>query len=148
MSKIIIRKLQKKDLHNGFLLSLDSLRKSSQISPRKAQKIYEKISKNHDQMIYVAVLNNEIVGTASILIEQKFIHNGGRVGHIEDVAVKKEFQGKGIGKKIVKALLEYGKKNGCYKTILDCSDDLIPFYKNIGFKRFSNSMRFDYRSKI
>lgn len=148
MSKITIRKLQKKDIHNGFLSSLDSLRKSSHISSKKAQGIYEKISKNHDQIIYVAVLDNRIVGTASILIEQKFIHDGGKVGHIEDVSVKKEFQGKGIGKKIVKALLEYGKKRGCYKTILDCSDDLVPFYKDIGFKKFSNSMRFDYRSKM
>lgn len=148
MSDITIRRLQKKDLHNGFFLSLDSLRKSSHIPPKKAQSIYEKISKNQDHVIYVAIFNNEIVGTASILIEQKFIHNGGKVGHIEDVAVKREFQGKGIGKKIVKALLEYGKKRGCYKTILDCSDELIPFYKNIGFKKFSNSMRFDYRSKI
>lgn len=148
MSNITIRRLQKKDLRNGFLLSLDSLRKSSHISPKKAQRIYEKISKNQDQVIYVAISDNEVVGTASILIEQKFIHNGGKVGHIEDVAVKKELQGKGIGKKIVKALLEYGKKRGCYKTILDCSDELVPFYKDIGFKKFSNSMRFDYRSKI
>ncbi|MEO9276282.1 MAG: GNAT family N-acetyltransferase [Nitrososphaera sp.] len=148
MPKITIRKLQKKDLYNGFLLSLDSLRKSSHISPKKAQEIYEKISKNHDQVIYVAILDNKVVGTACILIEQKFIHEGGKVGHIEDVAVRKEFQGKGIGKKIVKALLEHGKKMGCYKTILDCSDELIPFYNDMGFKRFSNSMRFDYRSKM
>ena len=148
MSKVIVRKLQKKDLHNGFLSSLDSLRKSSHMTPKKAATVYEKISKNHDQVIYVAVLDNKVVGTASILIEQKFIHEGGKVGHIEDVAVKKELQGKGIGKKIVSALLEYGKKRGCYKTILDCSDDLVPFYKSLGFKQFSNSMRFDYRSKM
>src|SRR5579885_1667059 len=147
MPKITIRKLQKKDLYNGFLLSLDSLRKSSHISPKKAQEIYEKISKNHDQVIYVAILDNKVVGTACILIEQKFIHDGGKVGHIEDVAVRKEFQGKGVGRKIVLALLEYAEKQGCYKTILDCTDDLIPFYENIGFKRHSNSMRFDHLSK-
>ncbi len=148
MVKVVIRKLQKKDIHNGFLISLDSLRKSSHISPKKAHTIFEKISKNPNQIIYVALINKEIVGTASILIEQKFIHEGGKVGHIEDVAVRKKYQGMGIGKKIVKALLEYGKKQGCYKTILDCSDELVPFYKDIGFKQFSNSMRFDYLSKM
>lgn len=147
MTTTKIRRLQRKDLYNGFLLSLDSLRKSSHIKPKKANVIFDKISKNPHQIIYVAVENSKVIGSASILIEQKFIHNGGKVGHIEDVVVGKEFQGKGIGQKIVNALLEYAEKQGCYKTILDCTDDLIPFYENIGFKRHSNSMRFDHLSK-
>jgi glucosamine-phosphate N-acetyltransferase len=147
MSSIKIRKLQKKDIYNGFLLSLDSLRKSSHIKPKKANLIFGKISKNPHQIIYVAVQDSKVIGSASILIEQKFIHNGGKVGHIEDVSVKKEFQGKGVGQKIVTELLRYAEKQGCYKTILDCTDDLIPFYEKIGFKRHSNAMRFDYLSK-
>ncbi|MGI0017386.1 MAG: GNAT family N-acetyltransferase [Nitrosotalea sp.] len=147
MTAIKIRKLQRRDINNGFLLSLDSLRKSSHIKPKKASMVFNKISKNPHQVIYVAEENSKIIGSASILIEQKFIHDGGRVGHIEDVVVRKGFQGKGIGKKIVDALLEYAEKQGCYKTILDCTDELIPFYENIGFKRHSNSMRFDHLSK-
>ena len=146
MTSIKIRKLQRKDLYNGFLLSLDSLRKSSHMNQRKANAIFNKISKNPHQIIYVAIENSEVIGTASILIEQKFIHDGGIVGHIEDVAVRKEFQGKGKGQKIVNALLDYAEKQGCYKTILDCTDNLIHFYENIGFKRHSNSMRYDHRS--
>ena len=147
MASIKIRKLQKKDLYNGFLLSLDALRKSSHIKPKKANMVFNKVSKNSHQVIYVAVENSEVIGSASILIEQKFIHDGGKVGHIEDVAVRREFQGKGIGKQIVVALLKYAEKQGCYKTILDCTDELIPFYENIGFRKHSNSMRFDHLSK-
>src|SRR5579872_1557976 len=147
MTAIRIRKLQKKDLYNGFLLSLDALRKSSHMKPKKANMVFNKVSKNSQQVIYVAVENSKIIGSASILIEQKFIHDGGKVGHIEDVAVRKEFQGKGVGKQIVVALLRYAEKQGCYKTILDCTDELIPFYENVGFKRHSNSMRFDHLSK-
>jgi len=146
MASIKIRKLQRKDIYNGFLLSLDSLRESSNMRTRKSKAIFDKISKNPHQIIYVAIENSEIIGTASMLIEQKFIHNGGKVGHIEDVAVRKEFQGKGIGQKIVRALLDYAGKQDCYKTILDCNDNLIQFYENIGFKRYSNSMRYDHRS--
>jgi glucosamine-phosphate N-acetyltransferase len=146
MASFKIRKLQKRDLYNGFLLSLDSLRETSQMKPRIANTVFERIIKNPHQIIYVALENSEIIGTASILIEQKFIHNGGKVGHIEDVSVRKEFQGKGKGQKIVKALLDYAEKKGCYKTILDCTDNLIPFYENLGFKRHSNSMRYDHLS--
>lgn len=109
--------------------------------------IFDKISKNSHHVIYVALEGSKVIGSASILIEQKFIHDGGKVGHIEDVSVRKEFQGKGVGKKIVTALLKYAEKQGCYKTILDCTADLIPFYEKIGFKRHSNSMRFDHLSK-
>lgn len=148
MTEIKIRKLQKKDISNGFLHSLDSLRKASDLSPRKAQSIFDKISSDPNEAIYVAVIDSKVVGAASIIIEQKFIHGGGKVGHIEDVVVAKNFQGKGIGQKVVHALLEYAQKRGCYKTILDCTDDLIPFYEKLGFKRHSNAMRFDHLSKI
>lgn len=147
MSSIKIRKLQRRDIHNGFLLSLDSLRKTSHIKPKKADIIFDKISKDPNYVIYVAEYNGEIIGATTLLIEQKFIHDGGKVGHIEDVVVRKEYQGKGVGKKIVNLLLKHAQKKGCYKTILDCSDELIPFYESIGFRRYSNSMRFDHLSK-
>ncbi|MDE1828778.1 MAG: GNAT family N-acetyltransferase [Thaumarchaeota archaeon] len=148
MTEIKIRKLQKKDLSRGFLHTLDSLRKASDISPKKAQSIFDRIYSDPNEAVYVAVMGSKIVGAASIIIEQKFIHGGGKAGHIEDVAVAKELQGKGIGKMVVRALLEHAEKNGCYKTILDCSDDLIPFYEKLGFKKYSNAMRFDHRSKM
>ena len=144
MDDIKIRELEEKDLFNGFLESLDSLRKASDLSPKKAKEIFKKIKSDKNYKVYVAVLDSKVVGTTTLFIEQKFIHDGGKVGHIEDVAVRKEYQSKGVGQKIVKALLEYAKKEGCYKTILDCTNDLISFYEKIGFKRHSNSMRFDH----
>ena len=147
MTDVTIRKIQKKDLFNGFLQSLDALRKTSDLNPKKAEKIFNKISENPNQAIYVAIKDSKVIGATTIIIEQKFIHGGSKVGHIEDVVVAKEFQGKGIGQKIVKSMLKYAQDQGCYKTILDCTDELIPFYESIGFKKHSNSMRFDHLSK-
>lgn len=144
MTDVKIRELEEKDLSNGFLESLDSLRKTSSLDPKKAKEVFRKIKSDPGCIIYVAELDSKIIGATTLLIEQKFIHDGGLVGHIEDVAVRKEYQDRGIGQKLVKALLEYAKKKGCYKIILDCADDLVPFYEKIGFKRHSNSMRIDY----
>ena len=88
--------------------------------------------------------NGKIVGSTTLLIEQKFIHNGGCVGHIEDVVVSKEFEGRGIGIKLVTSLLEIANTRNCYKTILDCKDELIPFYERIGFKQESKQMRYNH----
>ena len=50
------------------------------------------------------------------------IHDLGLVGHIEDIAVKKDQQGKKLGLRIIQALDYIADQVGCYKTILDCSD--------------------------
>lgn len=144
MSDITIRKLQKEDLWNGFLLTLDSLRQASNIDKKNAERIFDKINSNPDHIVAVAVIEGKIVGSTTLLIETKFIHNGGKVGHIEDVVVNKEYQRKGIGAKIITYLLRYAKDQGCYKTILDCVDDVKPFYEKLGFKHNANALRFDH----
>jgi len=128
----------------GFLTTLDSLRQTSDIEQSKAEKIFEKINSNPDHIIVVAESDGKIVGTATILIELKFIHGGGLVGHIEDVVVDKNSQRQKIGEKIMKYLIEFAKNRGCYKTILDCTDDVKPFYEKLGFKHIANELRFDY----
>jgi len=144
MPKIIIREIEEDDLKNGFLETLDFLRNTGDLDKNKANEILKKIKQNPDHIIYVAIDNKKIVGSTTLLIEQKFIHDGGFVGHIEDVVVRKDYEGKGIGIKLVTSLLERAKEKNCYKTILDCKDDVKQFYERIGFKRESNGMRYDH----
>lgn len=144
MSDITIRKIEESDLNNGFLASLDNLKTASNLSNEKAKTILKKITDNPNNVIFVAVLDGKVVGSTVLIIEQKFIHDGGLVGHIEDVVVAKEHEGRGIGFKIMQAALEYAKNQGCYKTILDCDEKVRPFYERLGFKRHSNGMRFDH----
>ena len=144
MSEIAIRKIIESDLENGYLESLDALRKASNIDKNKAKSILKKIAQNPDHVIFVALQENQVVGATTLLIEQKFIHDGGKVGHIEDVVVSKNVQGKGIGEKIIRFVLDYAKSQGCYKTILDCDDKVKPFYEKIGFEAHSNGMRYNH----
>ena len=144
MSELIIRKIIESDLENGFLESLDNLRQTSNLEQNSVRNILKKILENENHIIHVAELNGKIVGSTTLLIEQKFIHEGGLVGHIEDVVVNKEFEGHGIGMKLVLSLLGVAKEKKCYKTILNCEDKLLPFYEKIGFKQKSTEMRFDH----
>jgi len=144
MSEILIREIEENDLENGFLESLDFLRKASDIDKNKAKEILKKIKQNTNHIIHVAVDDNKIVASTTLLVEQKFIHDGGLVGHIEDVVVRKEYEGKGIGIKLVMSMLERAKEKNCYKTILDCNDHVKQYYERIGFKRESNGMRYDH----
>ena len=144
MSEIEIREIEEDDLEKGFLETLDFLRNASDLDKNKAKEILKKIKQNPNHIIHVAIENKKIVGSTTLLIEQKFIHQGGLVGHIEDVVVRKDYEGTGIGIKLVLSLLEYAKKKQCYKTILDCNDNVKPFYEKIGFKYESNCMRYNH----
>ena len=144
MSEIKIREIEEGDLEKGYLETLDFLRNASDLDKNKAKEILKKIKQNLNHIIHVATDGEKIVGSTTLLIEQKFIHDGGLVGHIEDVVVRKDYERKGIGIKLVTSMLERAKEKNCYKTILDCKDDVKQFYERIGFKRESNGMRYDH----
>ena len=144
MSNVMIRQLQEQDLLNGFMISLDSLYKTSNMAEHAAKEIFRKITADSNHTIIVADIDGLVVGCATILVEQKFIHDGAKAAHIEDVSVSGRYQGMGIGKKIISYALSYAKSRGCYKTVLYCADEVRPFYEKQGFKCHTNALRFDH----
>lgn len=140
----IIRELKEEDLSNGFIETLSNLSEVGKLANDTIRKreILSKIKdKNYRIVIAEDNQNHQIIGSATLLIEQKFIHNGGKAGHIEDVVTRKGYEGKGIGKEILKELIKIAKDNECYKIILDCDEKLVKFYEKLGFKKHSIMMR-------
>ena len=144
MPEIEIREIEEGDIEKEFLDTLDFLRKASDYEKNNPYEILKKIKQNPNHIIHVAVDDNKIIGSTTLFIEQKFIHDGGLVGHIEDVVVRKSYEGQGIGMKLVISLLDVAKQRKCYKTILNCEDSLKQFYEKIGFKKTTNEMRYDH----
>lgn len=58
---------------------------------------------------------DKVVAAGTIFVERKFVHNNGLVGHIEDIAVDGQQQGKKLGLRIIQALKYIGAKRNCYK---------------------------------
>ena len=85
----------------------------------------------------VAIYNNQIIGFANLLVEKNI--RGGALGHIGDVAVREDMQGKGVGKILIEDLKLIAKDLGCYKVILSCDDASLDFYKKLGFSNISNT---------
>lgn len=78
------------------------------------------------------------------LLRFSSIHNLGIIGHIEDIAIAKNQQGKKLGLKMIQALDYVAENIGCYKTILDCSEVNEGFYIKCGFKRAGVEMAHYY----
>ncbi|KAL3473468.1 acyl-CoA N-acyltransferase [Aspergillus californicus] len=141
-----IRPLRRSDYHLGYLDVLRVLTTVGEISQEAWDARFDWISSHNDEYYLLVICDEKdaIVGTGSLIVERKFIHSLGMVGHIEDIAVEKGQQGKKLGLRIIQALDFVAEKVGCYKTILDCSETNEGFYLKCGFKRAGLEMAHYY----
>lgn len=93
----------------------------------------------------MAELGEQIIGTASVLIEQKLIRDGGKVAYVEDVVVDEPHRLKGIGSELVRQAVKVARLNDCYKVVLSCGENNVPFYESLGFRRHEITMRLDLK---
>lgn len=130
----IYRKIQKDDILKGHV---DLYKQLSNINSKNEMSIdkYESFvaSLDDDHLIYVVESDNCIIGTITILIEQKLIRDMGKVAHIEDVVVDSKYRGNNIGNMLIKIAIEHAKERKCYKIILDCAEGVKGFYEKCGF---------------
>ncbi|KAL0468788.1 glucosamine 6-phosphate N-acetyltransferase [Neurospora intermedia] len=146
-----LRALRPTDYDTGFLDCLRVLTTVGDITREQFQDRYNWISRQ-DGGYFILVIEDtnssppRVVGTGAVLVERKFIHNLGSVGHIEDIAIAKDQQGKKLGLRMIQALDFIAERTGCYKTILDCSEANEGFYVKCGFKRAGLEMAHYYQN--
>jgi len=139
-----VRELRDEDIGKGFMDTLSNLSDTGGLTPAEARRFFRRMRSNPAYHVFVAVAGDgQVIGATTLLVEQKFIHRGGLVGHIEDVVVRKSHEGKGVGGSVVRAAVEKARELGCYKAILDCKADLVDFYKKLGFSEHDVGMRID-----
>ena len=136
----MIRQLNSKDYNEIFSL-FNQLTDAPIINKELYTSIINNLSDKHTILVYE--LNNKIVGTITLIIEQKLIHGGKCVAHIEDLVVDSNNKNQKIATILLKYCIEEAKKYNCYKVILDCNEDLIEFYKKNNFNYQGVCMRFN-----
>jgi glucosamine-phosphate N-acetyltransferase len=143
LKKLVVRDLFAPDMYKGFLTTLEAL-SVVDLDPEKDDlgEIYRRRLRAGIKT-YAALLEEEVIGTASLFVEPKFLHSGGFVAHVEDVAVRPDYQGKGVGAAIMLHVEREAREAKCYKIILDCSDKNREFYERLGYRRCENEMRKD-----
>ncbi|KAL0211912.1 hypothetical protein RCL1_005538 [Eukaryota sp. TZLM3-RCL] len=138
------RKLKELDFECGFIQLLSQLTDIGDVSLSRFRQTLNTLP----SAIHVYVIENKnsgkVVATATLLVEQKFIHSCGSVGHIEDVVVASEYRGRNLGRILVQHLSHLAESLGCYKTILDCSSKFVPFYEKCGFSCKGSQMSVYY----
>lgn len=135
-----ISDIKYKDYYNNYLYLMKQL---TSIDPDKICyddfcKFIDKLNNNHIIKVIRRTDNNQVIGSITVLIEEKIIHNFGKVAHIEDVVVDKSMRGFGIGQKLLE--IAENECNNCYKIILDCSNENVKFYEKCGYEWKGNEM--------
>ena len=126
-----IRLLQESDYEN-YLELIHSFR-DTHFSEEQFAQLLRKLQTNSE--IWVCEIDEKICGSATLLVEDKFIFNISKVGHIEDVIVHEQYRKRGIGKKIMQKLRARAKEIGCYKITLACSNEVKYFYEQCGMEQ-------------
>lgn len=142
---VLVRELTPKDLAegSGFYETLSSLTEAPVIPLEKGLQIFQEYRQS-GKKVFVAVDSEcGIISTVTLMVEAKFIHGGKPVAHIEDVVTRKEWEHNGEATKLMVAALEEAVNQGCYKAILDCSTENIPFYEKLDFHKCEIQMRRD-----
>jgi glucosamine-phosphate N-acetyltransferase len=143
-----VRELRAQDVEKGFLETLENLSDTGGLTPKEARAIIRNMRRNPLHHVFVAVASDgQVVGATTLLVEPKFIHRGGLVGHIEDVVVREGHEEKGVGGSLVRAAVEKASGLGCYKCILDCKAGLVGFYERLGFRSNDVGMRIDLKAE-
>ncbi|MBD2213712.1 GNAT family N-acetyltransferase [Nostoc linckia FACHB-104] len=109
------------------------------------EKIFAEIAQVPNYHIYIAYLNQQPVGTFSLLHAPTMMHLGyHKFAVLDSVTIISQMRGKGIGSQMVKAALKLSAEAGCYKMMLSSNlkrDRAHQFYQSLGFEQHGWSFK-------
>ena len=93
-------------------------------------------------VVAVDSINNgnteKVIGFGSLHLSRKI--RGGIIGFIEEIVVIENYRGRGIGKLIMRELIDNARNENCYKLVLECREEKKFFYEKLGFICSGHSM--------
>lgn len=134
--EIILREGQKSDMASVLLLikELASFEKESNaVEVSEEDLIIDGFGDSPSFKVFVAEFQNEIIGIA--LFYERYSTWKGRSIHLEDLIVRQEFRGKGVGKALYTKVLSYAYDRKLKRVsweVLDWNTVAKDFYKSTG----------------
>lgn len=115
------------------------------LARNRAEEIFQAIAQIPNYCIYLAYLNQQPVGTFSLLYVTTMMHRGyHRFAVLDAVTVIPEVRGQGIGTEMMQAALKLCTEAGSYKVTLSSNlkrDRAHQFYQALGFEQHGWSFK-------
>lgn len=145
MDPVEIRPIQTSDLPAALaLLDQPDMDDGTALHVTEARAVLDQIKGTPGHTVFVAESNGAVVGTYALIVIRHLSHRGGRSAVAEDVVVRSDHQGLGVGRTMMAHAAEQAREAGCYKLVL--SSNLVragahAFYERLGFERHGVSFR-------
>lgn len=113
---------------------------------KDGEKYFSDLIKYH--YVLIAEVNEEVVGYLVCSINEKVSYEKIQYGELNNMFIKKQFRGLGIGRKLINTFINYCKNNNINDIKVNASYknvNAIKFYKIMGFSEFdlTLTMHFD-----
>lgn len=145
---ITIREAAEADLDRILFAYRDAgLDRRRSLTLEQARTLFRKISSYPRYKLFVAEDGADVVGTFALLIMDNLVNGGAPSGIVEDVAVARSAQRRGVGKKMMDFAREECRRHGCYKMLLSRNEiraEAHQFYEALGFTRHGYSFRVEF----
>ena len=143
MSEILFREAREDDLPAILRLYTSAqITDEATFTLEEAREHFQVFKRYPSYRIFVALIDDAIVGTYELLIMDNLAKRGRKSGVVEDVAVDPAYQGRGIGRAMMDHAREQCRQDGCYKFVLSSNmkrEDAHRFYDALGFERHGYS---------
>jgi len=131
---------------HAFEMPMEELYASRPDTAERNMRFFKRMIKNDNGTIFVAEVDNQIVGYAVCWIAKRppYLYKVDRIGYISDVFVEEQYRRRGIGSALLGKILEWFKnKNIKYVelSVLVKNEKAIKFYEKHGFKVYSLNLR-------
>lgn len=132
-------------LHD-FELPMEELYVAKPDTAERNMRFFKRMIKNDNGAIFVAEIDNKIVGYAVCWIAKRppYLYKVDKIGYISDVFVEDKYRMRGIGSALLGKVLEWFKnKNIKYVelSVLAKNEKAKKFYEKHGFKVYSLNLR-------
>ncbi len=110
----------------------------------EGERLFARMGQYPNYHLYVAEAGGEIVGAFALLIMDNLAHAGAPSGVAEDVVVREDRRGQGIGRQMMEFAIGRCREAGCYKLALSSNlkrEAAHRFYDSLGFERHGYSFR-------
>jgi len=105
-----------------------------------------RILTNPDFLVFAIRENGKVLGGVTVYVLHSY-YDKKPLAYIYDVAVSPDFQGRGLGKRLIEEVCRYCKINGFESAYVEAeSDDLdaVSFYKKTNFSSRMSAIHFTY----
>ncbi|XP_002167484.2 glucosamine 6-phosphate N-acetyltransferase isoform X1 [Hydra vulgaris] len=136
---LVLRPLLCSDYEKGYMDLLSQLTQPGIVTKKMFKERFDSMKKMKDVYLIVVVEDiqmQKVVGSATLFIENILTSQFKpiKIGRIEDVVIHDSQRGKYLGKLLCETLVLLGKQLKCVEITLECKDNLVKFYRSLGFE--------------